>query len=148
MAVVAAIFAPFFAALTNKEVDLLDDAIKCMLTTSTYTPAQDTHDYKNDVTNEVSGAGYTATGVTLANDTFSYNAGTNTYTYDADDAVWAGSTITARRAVVYDSTPGTDATRPLICYQSSDADIVSSGGEFRVQWHANGIFTITVGAEA
>jgi hypothetical protein len=132
-----------FIPAFNKEIDLLDDAIKCMLTTSTYVPDQDTHDYKNDVTNEVSGTGYTATGVTLANDTLTYTAGTNVLMYDADDAVWTGATITARVAVVYDSTPATDATRPLLCYQLSDADIISTAGEFRVAWAAAGIFTIT-----
>ena len=145
MAVTAKLYGKMFLAAFNKEIDILDDAIKVMLTTSTYTPDQDTHDYKDDVTNEVSGTGYTATGATLANDTLTYTAGTNVIKYDADDATWATATITARTAVVYDSTPGSDATRPLICYQQESGDIVSTGGTFTVAWHADGIFTITVG---
>ena len=41
------------AALANKEIDWTSDAIKVALCTSTYTPAQDTHDYFNDLTHEI-----------------------------------------------------------------------------------------------
>jgi hypothetical protein len=145
VAVTAKLYGKFFLACMNKEVDLPDDTIKTMLTTSTYTPDQDVHDYKDDVTNEVTGTGYSAGGATLANDVLTYTAGTNVIMYDADDATWASSTITARTAVVYDDSPATAGTKPLICYQQSDADISSTGGEFRVAWNASGIFTITVG---
>jgi hypothetical protein len=91
----------------DKKIDFNTDVIKCALTTSAYTPAQDTHDFFNDVTNEVTGTGYTAGGTTLANCTVGYTAGTNVLKFDADDAVWTTSTITARYAVVYDSSPGT-----------------------------------------
>ena len=63
---------------------------------------------------------------------------------DAADTVWSTSTITARVAVVYDSTPATDATRPLICYQLSSADIISTGGDWSIVWNASGIATVTV----
>lgn len=143
MAVTGLLYGQFPLHLMNKRIDLINDSIKVMLTTSTYTPNQDTHDFKDDVTNEVTGTGYTATGVALTTKTVTYTAGTNVTMFDADDAVWSSSTITARTAVVYDATPASDATRPLICYQQSDADIVSTGGEFRVAWAAAGICTIT-----
>jgi hypothetical protein len=134
-----------FTAAFNKEIDWDTDVIKVMLTTSTYTPDQDTHDYKDDVTDEVTGTGYTATGETLGSKTVTYTAGTNKWVLDAADVTWAASTITARTAVVYDSSPGTDGTRPLICYQQSDSDIVSTAGNFVIQWAAAGIVEITVG---
>ena len=143
MAVTAFVFPLVFTAAFNKEIDLLDDAIKCALTTSTYAVDQDTHDYFSDVTNEVVGTGYTAGGATLANDTITYTTGTNVWKYDADDTSWTTATITARFAVVYDSTPATDATRPLICYQNFGADVVSTAGTFLITWNASGIFTIT-----
>lgn len=136
----------FFKAALNKEVDLLDDDIRVTLHTSAYTPDQDVHDYADDLTSEVAATGgYTTGGVAITNDTLTYTAGTNKLVYDGDDAVWAGSTITARKAVVKDNTPATAATKPLICYQESDTDIISSGGEFRVQWAAAGIVEITIG---
>lgn len=144
MAVTGKLYGKMFLAAFNKEIDLPDDVIKCMLTTSSYTPDQDAHDYKDDVTNEVTGTGYTAGGTTLGNRGFTYTGATNVLAFTADPAVWTAATITARTAVVYDSTPGSDATRPLICYQQSDVDIVSTNGTFQVTWNASGIFTITV----
>jgi len=142
MAVTAFLYGSVFAKLANKEIDLDTDTVKVALCTSAYTPAQDTHDYFNDITNEVTGTGYTAGGATLASKTVTYTAGTNTFTFDAADTSWASSTITARYAVVYVST-GTAATSPLICYIDFGADVVSSGAAFTITWDAAGIFTLT-----
>ena len=144
MAVTGKLYGLVFTSLWNKEIDYDTDTINCMLTTSLYTPDQDTHQYKSSVTNEVVGTGYTAGGAALASKTVTYTAATNKHVLDAADASWASSTITARTAVVYDGTPATDATRPLICYQQSDADIASTNGTFTVQWAAAGIVEITV----
>lgn len=144
MAVTAFMYGLFPKSTLNKEVDLDNDTIKVMLCTSTYTPNQDTHQYKSSVTNEVTGTGYTATGATLASTVVAYTAGTNTLSFDAADTVWATSTITARYAVVYDSTPGSDATRPLICYIDFGADVISTGGNFTIVWDAAGIISVTV----
>jgi hypothetical protein len=144
--VTAKMYGRVFLSAFNKEIDLLDDNIACTLHTSGYAPDQDVHQFVSSLSSEVAAAGgYTTGGQNLANDTLTYTAGTNVIMYDADDVVWAGSTITARTAVLSDRTPGTAATQPLLCYQQSDVDIISSGGEFRVQWNASGIFTITVG---
>ena len=145
MAVTGKLYGLLFTSLWNKEIDWDTDVIKVLLTTVTYVPAQDTEQYKSSVTNEVTGTGYTATGATLASKTVTYTAGTNVHMLDAADTQWATSTITARVAVIYDSSPATDATRPLIGYQLSDADIVSSGGNFDIVWNASGIIQITVG---
>ncbi len=124
-------------------IDWLSDTIKVMLCTSTYVPNQDTHVFKSDVTNEVTGTGYTATGATLANKTIGYTAGTNVIKLDADDTSWSTATITARYAVIYDATPATDATRPLLGYIDFGADVISTAGTFQITWDAAGIFTIT-----
>lgn len=144
MAVTAKLYGKAFSSVFNKEMDWNSDTIKVMLTTSSYTPDQDTHQYKSDVTNEVSGTGYSAGGATAANPTITYTAGTNVCKLDADDVSWAASTITARYAVVYDSTPGSDATRPLLCYVDFGADVVSSAGTFSIVWDSAGIATVTV----
>ena len=143
MAITAKLYGGFLKSLANKEIDLDTDTLKVLLCTSAYTPDQDAHQYKSSVTNEVSGTGYTAGGATLAGVTVTYTGATNTLTLDAADPSWASSTITARTAVIYDSTPATDATRPLIAYLQSDVDISSSGGAFTITFDANGIATIT-----
>jgi hypothetical protein len=143
MAVTAKMYGLFLKSLGNKEIDLDSDTLKVMLCTSSYTPNQDTHQYKSDVTNEVSGTGYTATGQTLASVTWAYTSGTNTMKLDATDPSWTTSTITARYAVFYDSTPGSDATRPLISYMDFGQDEVSSAGTFTITLDAAGIVTLT-----
>lgn len=127
----------FGSAATNWS----SDTIKVALATSTYTPNQDTHDFFNDITNEVTGTGYTAGGATLGSKTATYTSGTNTCAFDAADTSWTTSTITARYAIVYKST-GTASTSPLIAYIDFGADVVSSGGTFQITWDSAGIFTL------
>jgi len=142
MAVTAYFYAKFFENLLNGDVAGLDSAtVKVMLTTSSYTPDQDAHDFKDDVTNEVSGTGYTAGGATLASKTVTPVA--NVVTFDAADTTWSSSSITARRAVVYVDT-GTPSTSALICWIDFGEDETSDNGDFTIQWNASGIFTITV----
>ena len=143
MAVSAKLYGSFPAKLANGEVDWDTNTIKVALTTSSYTPNQDTHDYFDDITNQVVGTGYTSGGATLASKTVNYDSGTNVTTFDAADVTWSTSTITARYAIIYRDT-GVTSTSPLIGYVDFDADVVSSGGDFTIQWNASGIFTITV----
>ena len=133
-------YAKGFESAFAKEVNLSSDTVKVMLTTSSYTPNQTTHKYKSAVTNEVSGAGYTAGGATLAGKT----VGTTglTFTFDANDIVWSSSTITARYAVFYIDT-GTAATSPLLCYWDFESDQISSSGNFTLTISGSGVITVT-----
>lgn len=144
MAVSAKAYGPLFLSLANKELNLNSDTLKVMLCTSAYTPDQDAHRYKSSVTNEVTGTGYTAGGATLTSVAVSYDGPTNVLKLAAASTSWASSTITARYAVIYDSTPATDATRPLIAYVDFGADVVSSSGTFTIAWDSAGILTVTV----
>lgn len=119
-------------------------AIKCMLCTSSYTPDQDTHESKADITNEVTGTGYTAGGATLATKAVTYSS--RVTKFDADDVQWASSTITARYAVLYDDTPAAAADKKLLLWVDFGADKSSENGTFKIQWAAGGIFTVTVAA--
>jgi hypothetical protein len=144
MAESAKMYGNAIKAAYNKEIDLNDGNVKVALCTSSYTPDQDTHDYFNDITNELStGNGYTAGGATVSNPTVTYTGATNVFKFDADDTSWANSTVTARYGVVYYST-GTASTSPLICYIDFGADKTTSNIEFKITWNAAGIFTDTV----
>ena len=131
----------FLNALKNDlALDLDDttaDRFKVMLVTSSYTPNFVTHDFKSDVTNEVSGTGYDAGGKSLSSVTLTQSGGT--ITFDAANLTWASSTITARGAVVYDDSLTND---PLICYIDFGADKSSSAGDFVLTFNASGIFTL------
>ncbi|WP_227980000.1 hypothetical protein [Nocardia spumae] len=145
MADTAKFYGQAFVCAFNKEIDFNSDTIKAMLTTSSYTPDRDVHKYKSDVTNEVSGTGYTAGGLTLANCTISYDSTTHTLKLDCDDFSWGTSaTFTARNLVVYDATPGSDATRPLIMYVNFNADIPVTSSTFSSTVNAGGLCTVTI----
>lgn len=144
MAVSAFLYGSFPAKLANGEIDWDTDTVKVALLNSGHTPSQDSHDYFSDVSaNEVTGTGYTAGGVQLTNVSVSYTAASNTQTFDADNVVWSGSTITARYAVVYVDT-GSAATSPLIGLVDFGEDKSSNSGDFQLTWNASGIFTFSV----
>lgn len=115
-------------------VDLDTDTLKLALVTSSYTPNV-AHDEWADVSaNEVAtGSGYTTGGVTLANP-----VATNS-TIDFDDVTWTALTKTFRYAVCYKSGSAGALTNPLLFYlllDTTPADVVSSGSNYTIQWHA------------
>lgn len=115
--------------------------INVMLVTSSYTPNQDTDDFQDDVTNEITGTGYVTGGTTLAGGTVTQDNTDNEAVYDANDVTWGTSTITARGAVLYKST-GVGSTSPLIAYLDFGSDKTSSSGNFSIQWNAEGIINL------
>lgn len=137
----------FFKSLLDKLIDFGTDNIKIMLLDNSYTFNQDTHQFKSSISGEIAGTGYTAGGQTLTSVTVTYDTSTNTIKMDAADPSWPSSTLTGvRKAVIYDSTPGTDATRPLIVYLESDADLSTTSGTLSITFDAAGIATMTVAA--
>lgn len=130
-----------YGVATGYPIDWVNDTIKVALLTSSYTPNQDTHQFFSDLTNEVTGTGYTAGGATLGTKSKTYTGGTNTSAFFAANATWATSTITARYAAVYKST-GTGSTSALIGYIDFGVDVSSSGATFTITWDAAGIFTL------
>ena len=135
------IYNSFKKKIMDGSIDLDTDTIKVALVTSTYTPDQDTHDFFDDVTNEVVGTGYTAGGASLANKAVTADNTDNEGVFDADDVAWTTSTITARGAVIYKST-GTASTSPLICYLDFGSDKISTAGTFTISWNAEGILNL------
>jgi hypothetical protein len=124
------------------DLDTSGDEIKVALVTSSYTPNIDTHEFYDDVTNEVTGTGYTAGGAVLGSQAVTTNTTDDEGVFDAADVTWSASTITARGAVIYKNT-GTASTSPLIAYIDFTEDKVSSSGNFTIQWNAEGILNLT-----
>jgi len=126
----------------------VNDTIKCSLHTVTYVPAQDTDDFFNDATNEVTGTGYTAGGVTLAGKGLSYDAASNELRFDFDDPVWGpGATISGIRvAVLYKDTAGASTTDPLIAYTIFASDQAVSNGTFTIDVDTTTVLKITASA--
>ena len=124
-------------------IDLDTDTFKLMLTTSAYTPDIDAHDFRNDVTNEVTGTGYTAGGVTLSGVSVTYDAASNQVRISWTDPALTGATITARTAVIYKSRGGASSADELLAYCTEASDISSSAGTFTVDL-PNPTLTLTV----
>ena len=79
-------------------------------------------------TNEVSGTGYTAGGAALTNVEPS-SSGTTGLT-DFDDVTWSSATITARGALIYNSTSGNRGVAVL----DFGSDKTATAGDFQIQF--------------
>ena len=100
------------------------DTYKIALFTSSATLSKATTAYAS--TNEVTGTGYTAGGATLSG--FAVSLDTDTAILDFADATWATSTITARGALIYNSSQSNKAVAVL----DFGADITSTAATFTV----------------
>src|SRR5215211_4038163 len=119
--------------------DFLTGVFNTSLHTATYTPNNDTDDFWNDATNEVTGTNYTTKGVILGSKTSVYDTATDEWRFDAADAVWTTATIASiRYAVVFEDTAGASTTDPLVAFFDLGAQSVTAAN-FTVQWDATGI---------
>lgn len=121
-------------------VDLNSDTFKVMLVTASYTYSA-AHDFRDDITNEVSGTGYSSGGAALGSPTFN-NSGT-TAVFDGSDVTWSSSTITARGAVIYKSRGGASSSDEVLFFIDFGSDKSSSAGDFTITWAAGGIAVLS-----
>lgn len=119
-------------------IDFDTDTFKIMLVTSTYTANKDSHDKRDDVTNEVSGTGYSAGGATVAC-TVTKDTANDKVTLAFASTSWATATITARGAVIYKSRGGSSSADELVAYVDFGSDVSSTAATFTV-----GASTITL----
>lgn len=144
MTVTATPYGKAVLALGTGGFNLSSDTLKCMITTASYTPNIDTHDFRDDVTNEVSGAGYSTGGATLTTVTWTYDSANNRAVLAADALTWSTVTFTSGRyAVIYKST-GDAATDRLLSYIDFGADQSPASANFTLDWTANGVFRVSI----
>jgi hypothetical protein len=111
-------------------IDFDTDTFKMILVTSSYTAAK-THAKRSDVTNEVSGTGYTTGGNAAA------ATATKDNTNNREDITfaitsWTTATITARAGVIYKSRGGLASADELVAYVDFGTDVTSTAGTFSV----------------
>lgn len=95
------------------------------------------------------GGGYTAGGITLTSVTWSQSGGVTTF--DAADILWtssaSGDPATIKAAVLYsDTATNKDAVGFLDMTADGTTAISLLAGNVGINWHASGIFTVTVNA--
>ena len=126
MAITQAMCTSFKSEILQEGHQLATDTIKIALYTSTASLDATTTAYSSS--NEVSGTGYTATGVTLTSATVA-TSGTTAY-FDAADPTFSAATSTARGALIYNNTKSNAAIAVL----DFGSDFSSSNGTFQVQY--------------
>jgi len=128
--------------IMNGNIDLDTDSIYVLLVTSSYTPDIDAHTKRSDISNEVTGTGYTAAGAAITTPTVTQDNTNDKGVFDGDDVTWSTATITARGAVIYKHRGGASSADNLIAYIDFGGDKVSSAGNFTIQWNASGIIAL------
>lgn len=126
------IYNSFWDDLGKGNINPDTDTINAMLVTSTYAEDKDTHTKRSDVTNEVSGTGYSTGGVTV-----SVSVTKDTAT-DKIEYVFAATTLTntsitgIRKAVYYKSRGGASSADELIAVADYGADTTTSSQDFQI----------------
>ncbi len=106
------------------------DTFKVMLITGIATPNKDTWTKRSDVTNEVSGPGYTEGGTVST-----VSVGATDITNDRVDTTlgavtWPSSTITAQYAIYYKSRGGASASDELVACINFGQDVSTIADTF------------------
>jgi hypothetical protein len=113
---------------------------KVGMVTDSYTPNFDTHDFRNDITNEVTGTGYSAGGIVFTSTEVTLSSGV--LTWDSADPSWPSSTIANAMGAFYYFVVGADTTDMLICLQDFVTAASTTNGTFTIQQSASGILTL------
>lgn len=118
----------------------MTDTIKFGLTASTYSQNLDTHDFYNDITNEVSGGNYAQ--ITLSSKTATYDTATNETRLDCADPQWTNVTFTTAKGFNYKDT-GVTTTSPLMGFFDFGGDQSPSAANFTLTVDSTGLLKIT-----
>ena len=134
MAITQAMCTSFKSEILQEGHNLATDTIKLALFTSSASLGAGTTAYSTS--NEVSGTGYTAGGVTLTSTTVS-TSGTTAF-FDADDPTFTSASFTARGALIYNSSNSDKAIAVL----DFGGDFTVSSGTFKIVFPAAGTSAI------
>lgn len=113
---------------------------KVLLVSDSEAPNFDTHDFRNDITAEVTGTNWAAGGVALTGTEVTLASGL--LTFDATDVSVANVTVTAAMAAVGYFNVGSSATDQLWFLSDFVTAISPSAGTLGIQWAAGGIITL------
>lgn len=132
-------------SLEKMLIDTLGESLeaednKVLMVTDSHTPDFNAHDFRDDITDEVSGTGYTAGGKAFT--TTEVTLASGVLTWDSDDVSWASSTISNAMAAVYYTNVGSAGTDQLVLLQDFVTAASTTNGTFTIQQNASGIMTI------
>lgn len=131
-------------SLCSGSVDWVNDTIRVALLDDTYTFDQDTHQYRNHLSGELTDLSYTPALVTGMS--ISYNPTTNVTTLDCNDVTFTELTATDLRYAVWYSDTGTASTSPLICCWDFNVNLNPDTNDVRLTINSAGLVTLTIAA--
>ena len=108
------IYASLREDMARGNVDFDTDSFKLMLVDASYVPNKTTHDRRDDITNEVSGTGYTAGGSTITVSITGGGASPLLITFN--EVSFVNVTISPTAGVIYKSRGGAASADELVLY--------------------------------
>lgn len=120
-----------------------ETVVKGLLVLDAYTPDFDVHDFRDDVTNEASGTGYSTGGVVLTTTDITLAApAAGSMKYEHDDPSWSGSTIPNAMALVEYFLVGSAGTDMLLHLLDFVTAVSTTSGLLLVQLAAGGVWNL------
>lgn len=125
-------------AILRGDVQPLVDLLKVALVGSAYSADKDAHAVFADLSDEVSGSGYTAGGQALSDVSLTQDDANDRAVLGATASVWPVASFSARGAVLYKDS-GSPATSPLLAYLDFGTLHTVSGEDFYLEWNPEGV---------
>lgn len=105
------------------------DTLHAILVTSSYTPNKATHTKRSDITNEVTGTGYSAGGAVVTA-SVALDTSNHRLEFTIGGYTWSASTITAAGVVICKWRGGLASADELIAYGDFGGDVIVISGSF------------------
>jgi hypothetical protein len=112
-------------------INFSTDTFKMALVTSAYGAAK-SHSKRSNITNEITGLGYTAGGNACAVTVAAVDNVNNDIELSFTVTSWTTATITARAGVIYKSRGGLSSADELVGYVDFGSDVSATNGTFAV----------------
>lgn len=129
-------------SILNNEFDWSGNTYKLALCTSSYTPSVDDDVYYSDISNEITGGGYTAGGSTVSGLTVTVSDANDNAYLDATNLTFSSLTNTFRYGVLYEDT-GVSTTSKIVAIIDFGADRSPYNGDFTITWATDGVIKLT-----
>lgn len=107
------------------------DSFKMMLVTGSYSPSKN-HSKRSDITNEISGTGYSSGGIATTPTVGAVDTTTNTVAVTFSASTWTSATFSANGAVIYKARGGSSSSDELIMFIDFGQSLTITSGDFTV----------------
>lgn len=137
-------YGPSIEKIFDQSIDLVGDTLKATLHGTGYAYDQAADEFFTEATDELSGTGYTAGGVTITGVAFNYVSGDLAMYVDMDDPGWVALTMTGIKYCVIRKDTGVDATSPLIAVLVNTVAQDSAGTDYSFPIPVGGLIAVGV----